>query len=191
MQNSNLTATEFARGPAAGKAASSLAASGYHATGFLPQYDGAGRAHTSTIHQQHGVPASHRQARVNLPQEGSYADRPIPLDARSHTANCDPGFFQSQQTSVSSKTFGYDGSADDVPWGDITAETAYAYNDPHGKGKQKEFDSMGVTKEDFNHQRPDHKNAWHRGQVTDLFNEIAEEEDTYMKTRLRQNTKTG
>ena len=190
MQDSNLTANEFARGPVAGKAASSLAASGYHATGFLPQYDGAGRAHTSTMHQQHGVPASHRQARVNLPQEGSYADRPAPLGARSHNANRDPRSLPNQDPSASSRTFGYDGSADDAPWADNTAETAYGYNNPNTSGQQKEFDTMGVTKEDFNHQRPDHKNAWHQGQVTDLFREIAEEEDSYMRTRLRQNTKT-
>lgn len=65
------------------KAPSSLAASDYHARGFLPQYDGEGKAQAATLTQQHGVPAFHRQARVKLPLSSSYDDRPTPISRKS------------------------------------------------------------------------------------------------------------
>ena len=65
------------------KAPSSLAASDYQARGFLPQYDGEGKAQATTLKQQHGVPAFHRQARVKLPLSSSYDDRPTPISSRS------------------------------------------------------------------------------------------------------------
>ena len=65
------------------KAPSSVAASDYHARGFLPQYDGEGKAQATTLTLQHGVPAFHRQARVKLPLSSSYDDRPTPISGRS------------------------------------------------------------------------------------------------------------
>ena len=56
------------------KAQSSLASSSFQAMGFLPQFDGAGRAQTSNVHQQHGIPSLPRAAKVNLPRASTSSD---------------------------------------------------------------------------------------------------------------------
>ena len=170
----------------AGKAASSLAASAYNASGYLPQYDGAGKAHTSTVHQQHGVPVSHRQAKVNLPHRSSYDEHPTSHGLKSYNASAESTESHNKHTHWSSTPFGLDGSEDTTS----ASEGYTTASQWKGKGKQKEFDSMGVTRADFDQQRADPNNAWHHGEVTDLFNEIADQENAYMTTRKRQNTKT-
>ena len=169
-----------------GKARSSLAASVYHASGYLPQYDGAGRAHTSTIHQQNGNGSHHRQARVNLPEHSSYEDRPAPLRSKSHYANNRGSIARhSYSTSLS---LGLDGS------GESPSENnpvALEKNTKDSRINEQRFDTMGVTTADFHQQRPNPNNAWHHGQVDDLFKDIAEQEAEYMIVRKRQNTKTA
>lgn len=64
------------------KAQSSLASSSFQAMGFLPQFDGAGRAQTSNVHQQHGISSLPRAAKVNLPRASTSSD---------HTSTPDPG----------------------------------------------------------------------------------------------------
>ena len=184
--NLNRLAINDHDGLLAGKAASSLASSAYHASGYLPQYDGAGKAHTSTVHQQHGVPISHRQAKVNLPHRSSYDEHPSLGGTRNGRASFDSNSSYDKRSHWTATPFGLDGS------GESPSKNEGPTGAPKdkGKGKQKEFDTMGVTRADFDQQRADPNNAWHHGQVTDLFNEIAEEENAYMITRMRQNTKT-
>ena len=174
----------------AGKAASSLAASAYHANGYLPQYDGAGRAQTSNVHQQHGVPVAHRQAKVNLPQCSSYGNRESSQNASSSSTSLNSRPTCNKGADLSSMSFGLDGSGDATSKSEDSS-SALDTNSGKWKRKQKVFDTMGVTKADFDQQRADPHNAEHHSKVTDLFNEIAEEEATYIATRKRQNTKTG
>ena len=166
------------------KARSSLAASLYHASGYLPQYDGVGKAHTSTIHQQNGNQYSHRQARVNLPSSSSYEYSSVPLSHRIQ--DVDSVVTPSDRKKLS-RSFGLDGfnGSPSKKKGSVSKTDTKR---PHAA--KEAFDTMGVTPADFNEQRPDHKNAWHIGQVNDLFEEIAEQEAEYMKVRKRQNTKT-
>ena len=173
-----------------GKAPSSLAASAYHANGYLPQYDGAGKAKTSTVHQQHGVPVAHRQAKVNLPQRSSYDNQPSSQDTRSYPAssNSHPSSYN-RDADWRSISFGLDGSGDAPSKSENTLPTS-DNNSSEWKGKQKGFDTKGVTKADFDLQRADPHNPEHHSKVTGLFNKIAEEEAAYMATRKRQNTKT-
>ena len=165
----------------AGKAPSSLAASTFHASAFLPQYDGAVRAQASSLKQQHGLGASQPKAKVNLPQGSSYSEPKSPLGTRSHNIVSSSN---SNQRSWSS-SFGLDGSGDEPPkQDDGLRNTGNA-----AKGKQKEFDTRGLTEADFAQHRPDVKNMEHYQEVNKFFDDIHDQEQEYMARRLRENTK--
>ncbi|KAG8527750.1 uncharacterized protein KY384_007904 [Bacidia gigantensis] len=165
------------------KAASSLASSSYHASGFLPQYDGAGKSQTSNVHQQHGASTSHRQAKVNLPSSSSYESAVTPLGEISHNQVRGSLSSQSKQTLRISRPpvpFGFDGSADEL--------SGTAVND--NQSKPNPSTAAQITEADYLQRRADPNNDQHYKEVDAFFNKIAEEEKDTMARRLRQNTKT-
>ena len=171
------------------KASSSLASSAFHASGILPQYDGAGRSHTSHLRHQHCASLPHRQAKVNLPSGTIYEDRAPPLDAMSRDLSNGPQPQQSQQTlrrSRPSASFGLDGSADYTPETTSTSSAA-------GKGTEnndKFGDEKPVTEADFLQSRPKPSDPEHFKEVDRFFANIAQNEQEHIARRLRQNTKT-
>ncbi|KAL9099635.1 MAG: hypothetical protein Q9163_004894 [Psora crenata] len=168
-----------------GKARSSLAAAIYHASGVLPQYDGAGRAHTSTIHQQKGNQCAHRQARVNLPGRSSYEDRPFPLGSKSHNANRGSISCYSKSTSLS---LALDGSGESPS----KKQEFISNGDPKNRTHDEErVNILGVTTANPDQRHPNHNSALPQGHMAGVANDIPERETEYMTVRKRQNTKTA
>ena len=66
---------------AVSKAQSSLASSTYQAHGYLPLFDGAGKAHTSSVYREQGIQPLPPQ--VRLPPEAFYGDRQLAAEASS------------------------------------------------------------------------------------------------------------
>ena len=82
--------------------------------------------------------------------------------------------------------FGFDGGFDggsDVPAPEKNdAPTSNQHTNPN-------FDYKGVTTADYEIQRPDPNNEWHRGEVEDFFRDLAEKEQKEMSDHNRADTK--
>ena len=165
-----------------GKAQSSLASSPYQAHGHLPQFDGAGKAQTSSVYREQGVqPLPH----VHLPSETSYSDKQSPGDTSDHRVN-GPSAHTASTTYHSSVNFGYDGGRDSPPL--KNPNTPKDPKDPKDKQpSQPAFDMMGVTQADFNKQRESTNNAWHQGNVKDFFQDLREKECSIIAPQQRAN----
>ena len=166
------------------KASSSLAAPTYHAQGYLPSYDGVGKARAASICRQQPHRVSRKKLRVHLPLSSSHN----PSEDFSDLSNKDgPSDRASQSISpcYMPRSFGYDGNGE--PVSDDKSNTT--------KGKPVEKDDPSavhtdVTTADFDYHRPDHDNEWHRGAVNDFFRDLHEKEVKNMMARQRENTKT-
>ena len=164
---------------AVGKAQSSLASSPYQAHGHLPQFDGAGKAQTSSVYREQGIqPVPH----VHLPSETSYSDRQSPADTPNHRVN-GPSVYTASTTYHNSVNFGYDGGRDSPP-----LKNPNTPNDPKDKQpSQSAFDTMGVTQADFDKQRESTNNRWHHGAVKDFFQDLREKERLIIASHQRSN----
>ena len=164
---------------AVGKAQSSLASSPYQAHGHLPQFDGAGKAQTSSVYREQGIqPLPH----VHLPSETSYSDKKSPGDTSDHRVN-GPSAYTASSTYHSSVNFGYDGGRDSPP-----LKNPNTPKDPKDKQPSKPaFDTMGVTQADFDKQRESTNNAWHQGNVKDFFQDLREKERLIIAHHQRAN----
>ncbi|KAL9124983.1 MAG: hypothetical protein Q9217_005752 [Psora testacea] len=183
--DNRITTKGFTRdGLLAGKARSSLAASVYHASGYLPQYDGAGRAQTSTLHQQNGNQSSYRQARVNLPGRSSYEGRPTPLGSKSHYANRGSTSRHSDSTSL---PVGLEGSSESSSRKHGSISKVDTKDSAGDKGASN---TIAAIKTDRRKQHSYPNNAWHHSQVNDSSKANPEQDMEYMIVRKRQKTKT-
>ena len=168
------------------KASSSLAASSFQARGYLPPYEGAGKAHTSSLYRQYGHLSPPNQPRVNL------GNRIINNhEVRNKLASLIQDIGQHREFSTSSEynafPYAVDGS------GDLPEENAGRTEDK-SKGKEPAsaaFDNKGVTKADFDTRRPDHNNPEHHEAVNQFFRDLHAEEVQHMMSVRRQNTKTA
>ena len=162
---------------AVGKAQSSLASSPYQAHGHLPQFDGAGKAQTSSVYREQGIqPHPH----VHLPSETSYSDKKSPGNTSDRRVN-GPSAYTASTTYHNSVNFGYDGGRDSPP-----LENPNTPKDSKDKQPNKPaFDKMGVTQEDFNKQRESTNNAWHQGNVKDFFQDLREKERLIVASHQR------
>ena len=165
------------------KASSSLAAPAYHAQGYLPSYDGAGKARAASIYQDQSQRMPHKKPRVHLPLSSSYIQSEDSNDRFDKNAFSDPAS-RSSNVRYLSAPFGYDGSEEPATDDNST---------PGGRSVEKEDAAIGhkgVTTADFDHHRPDHDNEWHRGAVNDFFRDLHEKEVKKMMARQRKNIKT-
>ena len=164
---------------AVGKAQSSLASSPFQAHGHLPQFDGAGKAQTSSVYREQGIqPIPH----VSLPSQTSYSDRQSPADTSNHRNN-GPSAYTASMPYPSSVNFGYDGGRDSPP-----LKNPNTPHDPKDKQpSQPAFDTMGVTQADFDKQRENTNNAWHYGNVKDFFQDLREKERLIIAPHQRAN----
>ena len=164
---------------AVGKAQSSLASSTYQAHGYLPQFDGAGKAQTSSVYREQGIqPVPH----VHLPSEALYSDKQSPADTSNHQVN-GPSAYTASTTYHNSVNFGYDGGRDSPP-----LKSPNTPHDPKDKQpSQPIFDTMGVTLEDFDNQRESTNNRWHQGNVKDFFQDLREQERLVIAPHQRAN----
>ena len=168
----------------AGKSSSSLASSSYQARGYLPLYEGAGKAHTSSIYQQSGLSMLRNFPRVRLPIEPPKRLQCHP-DANSlHFA--DSALADTLSISIHSRPLavGFDGSGD----------TPAGLGKDNGKSKEDRADSSSVihtvTKADFHTQRADPNNPLHRSIVNEFFKDLYEKETKQMMALQRKKTKT-
>lgn len=173
---------KFDPNTAINKARSSLASSTYQAHGYLPNFDGASKAHTSSLyHDQTNQPPS--PVRVNLPSPAFYGGR---QDLRTSSTRQFLGGSSAKKLSAPYHVpvnYGFDGGSD----------APVAKNDATCKDKQaehKDFDYMGVTPDDYETHREDPNNAWHQGAVEDFFQDLAEQESELM-SRQRVNTQSA
>ena len=150
---------------AVGKAQSSLASSTYQAHGYLPQFDGAGKAHTSSVYREQGIQPL---PQVRLPSEILFGDRQHTAEASSRQIQ-GPSAHTASTTYHNSVNFGYDGGRDSPP-----PKTTNAPKDQ--QSTRSAFDYMGVTLADFDNKREDTNNAWHHGAVDDFFQDLREQE---------------
>ncbi len=165
---------------AVGKAQSSLASSTYQAHGYLPQFDGAGKAHTSSVYREQGIQPL---PQVRLPSEISYGDRQYSTETSSHQIQ-GPGAYTASTTYHSSVNFGYDGGRDSPP-----PKTTNSPKDQ--QSTRSAFNFLGVTQADFDNKREDTNNAWHHGAVEDFFQHLREKELKTIASQKRVNTQSA
>ena len=122
---------------AVSKAQSSLASSTYQAHGYLPQFEGAGKAHTSSVYRDQGIqPLPH----VRLPSEASYSQKKHATGTSSDQIH-DSNSNNAPTPYHNSVYFGYDGGRDSPP-----PKTTNVPKDQ--QPTRPEFDFMGVTPAD-------------------------------------------
>lgn len=164
------------------KAQSSLSASAYQAQGHLPQYNGSGQAHVSSVLNQNVSCQAQRSLALNVAcQDGallrSTSSRAPPVRYEQETYGC-------ANVRNLAVTFGYDGSGDAADKKEIPKPGM-----PNGHNNRN-FDYRGVTVADYKPTRSDPNSSWHRGQVDDFFEDIAAKEAERMK-KARANNKTA
>lgn len=161
---------------AVNKAQSSLASSNYQAHGYLPQFDGAGKAHTSSVYREQGMQPL---PQVRLPSEALYSARQPAAEASSNQIHGSSAYTAST-TYHSPVNFGYDGGRDSPP-----PKTKSIPKDK--QSSHPAFDSMVVTLADYDNQRQDTNNAWHHGAVEDFFQDLREQELQTIASHQRGN----
>ena len=159
------------------KAQSSLASSSYQAQGFLPHHGGAGKASVASLYSDQAPPSP---VRVSLPSQASYGDKPIISPQLSCDTHEGANIYNASTILHNSVNFGFDGGADAPPAKDLLNSS----NDP-------DYDYQGVTVADFEIKRPDPDSAWHKGEVEDFFRDLAQEEETDIMSRRRENTQSA
>ena len=163
---------------AIGKAQSSLASSTYQAHGYLPQFDGAGRAHTSSVYREQNMQPL---PQVRLPSETLYGDRQHTAETPRHQSH-GPSAYTASTTYHNPVNFGYDGGRDSPP-----PKTTNVSKDQ--QSTRPAFDYMGVTIADYDNKREDANNAWHHGLVEDFFQNLREQELKTIASHQRGSTK--
>ena len=165
---------------AVSKAQSSLASSTYQAHGYLPQFDGAGKAHTSSVYREQGIQPL---PQVRLPSEALCGDKQIAPETSSYQTH-GPSAYTASTTYHNPVNFGYDGGRDSPP-----PKTTNVTK--HKQSSRPAFDPMGVTLADFDDQREDTNNAWHHGAVEDFFQDLREQELQTIASHRRGNTQSA
>ena len=165
---------------AVSKAQSSLASSTFQAHGYLPQFDGAGKAHASSVYRGQGIQTL---PQVRLPSEASYSDRQHTAEASCNQIN-GPSARTASTTYHSPVVFGYDGGRDSPP-------PKTTVNPKGQQSAHPSFDSKGVTLADYENQRGDTNNAWHHGAVDDFFQDLHERELKTIASHQRVNTRSA
>ena len=179
---SSTSLARIAPNVAVSKAQSSLASSTYQAHAHLPQFEGAGKAHASSVYRGQGI---QHLPQVRLPSEDSYK-----YTDRQSTAEASSNRIHSPSTRTASTiyhnpvNFGYDGGRDSPP-------PKATVNSKDQQSTRPAFDSMGVTLADYEIQRGDTNNAWHHGAVDDFFQDLRERELKTIASHQRVNTQSA
>ena len=176
---SSTSLARIAPNVAVSKAQSSLASSTYQAHAHLPQFEGAGKAHASSVYRGQGA---QRFPQVRLPSEDSYTDRQYTPGASSNRIHSPST--RTASTYHNPVNFGYDGGRDSPP-------PKTAVNPKDQQSIRPAFDSMGVTLADYENQRGDTNNAWHHGAVDDFFQDLRERELEIIASHQRVNTQSA
>ena len=164
---------------AASKAQSSLASSTYQAHGHLPQFDGAGKAHTSSVYREQGIQPL---PQVRLPSEVSHSDRHYANETSSNQIS-GPSV-RTASTYHKSVNFGYDGGRDSPP-----LKTTVNTNDQ--QSVRPAIDYKGVTLVDNENQRGDTNNTWHHEAVEDFSQDVRGAELKKITFHQRVNTQSA
>ena len=178
--DSSTSLARIAPNVAVSKAQSSLASSTYQAHAHLPQFEGAGKAHASSVYRGQGT---QRFTQVRLPSEDSYTDRQYTTETSSNRTHS-PSTRAASTTYRNPVNFGYDGGRDSPP-------PKATVNSKDQQSTRPAFDSMGVTLADYENQRGDTNNAWHHGAVDDFFQDLRGRELETIATHQRVNTQSA
>lgn len=165
------------------KVPSSLASSSYQAHGYLPQLDGAGRAHAASLHQHQGNEPLSQQVRVSLPSFTSYAGSKTASTPSAYQDPNEPSSNNSTAAYLTPVSFGYDGGSDAKP--STSNDASKAPSQSHA-----EFDRMGATAADFEIQRESPHTGQHYGEVEDYF-QVLEAVERQEIASAQQSSSTG
>lgn len=183
--------SHFSPKTSASKSNSSLASSTYQARGYLPPYEGAGRAHTSTIFHQHGC-GLQLSPRVNLPQtpsRGGINELNFPdLDTKQK-----PKYQLLGGGHDAYNSFGLDGNAE-APSKSVSQATKgddSRAQDSAAAATAAAFDTKGVTQDDFDTRRADPNNPAHHTAVDDFFRDLHRDEVKKIRALQKKNEKKG
>ena len=177
---SSTSLARIAPNVAVSKAQSSLASSTYQAHAHLPQFEGAGKAHASSVYREQG---NQRLPQVRLPSEDSYIDKQYTIEASSNRIHS-PSTRTASTAYHNPVNFGYDGGRDSPP-----PKTTVKSQDQ--QSTRPAFDTMGVTLADYEIQREDTNNAWHHGAVDDFFQDLRVRELETIASHQRVNTQSA
>ena len=179
---SSTSLARLAPNVAVSKAQSSLASSTYQAHAHLPQFEGAGKAHASSVYRGQGT---QHLPQVRLPSEDSYkyTDRHSNAETSSNRIH-NPSARTVSTVYHNPVNFGYDGGRDSPP-------PKATVNSKDQQSTRPAFDSMGVTLADYEIQRGNTNNAWHHGAVDDFFQDLRERELQTIASHQRVNTQSA
>ena len=151
----------------------------YQAQNSTTRFNGAGKTDIAVTHpnQSNQLPLS--LVRVNLPSHGTYASRQAILATSTQGDYGNGSGFKTSANHYIPVNFGLDGGADSpIPHQDGAANSNQHTN--------PNFDYKGVTTADYEINRGNPENQWHRGEVKDFFERLAAEEQKEIKAHQQQ-----
>ena len=163
------------------KAQASLASSKYQVHGLLPHFEGVGNEYTSSLSQGLSNQLPHSPMRVKIRSHGVHHDGEKLLASPNYPDQATQSIYGTPADHHMPVNFGFDGGADSPAGNKTIAASSNQHTDP-------DFDYRGVTTTDYETQRKDCDNAWHRGRVEDFFQELGEREQKEILAH-RANTK--
>ncbi len=163
------------------KTQASLASSKYQVHGLLPHSEATGNAYSSSLSQEPSSQHPHSPMRVKIPSHDTQHGRETLLASpnyRDQATQSAYGILTDRHIPVN---FGFDGGADSPAANNTNEASSNQHTDPN-------FDYKGVTTVDYETQRKDCDNTWHRGKVEDFFKDLGEREQKEILAH-RANTK--
>ena len=163
------------------KTQASLASSKYQVHGLLPHFEAPENAYSSSLPQDSSGQHPHSPMRVKIPSHDAQHGREALLASANFRDQATQSAYDVPTIHSLPVNFGFDGGADSEAANDTNAAGSNQHTDPN-------FDYRGVTTVDYETQRKDCDNTWHRGKVEDFFQELGEREQKEILAH-RANTK--
>ena len=163
------------------KIQASLASSKYQVHGLLPQFETTENAHSSSLSQDPSSQHPHSPMCVKIPSHDAQHGRETLLASPNYRDQATQSAYGIPTDHYLRVNFGFDGGADSPAANNTNAASSNQHTDP-------DFDYRGVTTVDYETQRKDCDNTWHRGKVEDFFKELGEREQKEILAH-RANTK--
>ena len=151
------------------KTQASLASSKYQVHGLLPHFEATGNVYPSSLSQDPSSQHPHSPMRVRIPFHDAQHGREIPLASPNYRDQVTQSAYGIPTNHDLRVNFGLDGGADSPGANNTNAASSNQHTHP-------DFDYKGVTTVDYETQRKDCDNTWHRGKVEDFFKELGERE---------------
>ncbi len=163
------------------KAQASLASSKYQVHGLLPHSEGIGINYTSSLSQGPRSQLPHSPMRVSIPSHDARHGTETLLASPNYPDQATQSVYGIPADHHLPVNFGFDGGADSPAANNTIAASSNQHTDPT-------FDYRGLTTTDYETQRTNCDNTWHRGKVEDFFQDLSGKEQKEILAH-RANTK--